>query len=238
MSTVARIKSLHPYTEFGPNWNIPIYHNVFQEYDVIDTIRNWLIENEQKFLDLPVHNDGGTGLGDESVTSRFSTYNLFDYIEECPSLQHLLDFFRFSYVDFIDKENGMIRELDFLCWFNIIRPGEEIKIHKHGSGPDVYISGNLHLDDYDTKTFYLSPYDEQNAHVSHNLKGGLTLFPTYLEHGATKYEGEGLRVSIAFDLRLPFQTNPYNDADSAAMNCRPFITNEAIQENYSQDIND
>jgi ectoine hydroxylase-related dioxygenase (phytanoyl-CoA dioxygenase family) len=111
-----------------------------------------------------------------------------------------------------------------MCWFNIIRPGEEIKIHKHGSGPDVYLSGNLHLDDYDTETFYLSPYDEQNGHALPNQKGGLTLFPSYVSHGATKYEGDSLRVSIAFDLRLP-------NTNSNAANIKPFTTQESLANN-------
>ena len=62
MSIIARLKSLHPYTEYAPSWDIPLYMNVLHEYDTVDNVRNWLIENEQKFLDLPVHNDGGTGL--------------------------------------------------------------------------------------------------------------------------------------------------------------------------------
>ena len=224
MSMIARLKSLHPYTEYAPSWDIPLYMNVLQNYDIVDNVRNWLIENEQKFLDLPVHNDGGTGLGEDSVTSRFSTYNLFDYTDQCPELAEVLDFFRFSYVDFMDKEHNYNRELDFMCWFSIIRPGEEIKIHKHGSGPDVYLSGNLHLDDYDTETFYLSPYDEQNGHALPNQKGGLTLFPSYVSHGATKYEGDSLRVSIAFDLRLP-------NTNSNAANIKPFTTQESLANN-------
>ena len=222
MSQVFRLKSLHPYTEFSPSWDIPIYHNYLQDEDTIDTVRNWLIENEQRFLDLPVHNDGGTGLGEDSVTSRFSTYHLFDYIDELPELKTLLDFFRFSYVDFMDKETTIPRELDFMCWFNILRPGQKINVHKHGSGPDVYLSGNMHLDNYSTETFYMAPIDNENVHIANNLKGGLTLFPSYVEHGTTDFGDEGLRLSIAFDLRLPYNSN--NDMK----NILPFVTGEQL----------
>ena len=222
MSEVVRLKSLHPYTEYGPSWDIPIYHNILQEDDIINPVKEWLLANEQKFLDLPVHNDGGTGLGNDSVTSRFSTYHLFDYIEECPQLQPLLDFLRFSYIDFMDKENNSVRECDFMCWFNILRPGQKIAVHKHGSGPDVYLSGNLHLDNYETETFYLSPIDENAVHIVNNLKGGLTLFPSWVEHGTTDFGEEGERLSIAFDLRLPYNSN------NTQKNVLPFITGELL----------
>ena len=222
MSEVVRLKSLHPYTEYGPSWDIPIYHNILQDDDIINPVKEWLLANEQKFLDLPVHNDGGTGLGDDSVTSRFSTYHLFDYIEECPQLQPLLDFLRFSYIDFMDRENNAVRECDFMCWFNILRPGQKINVHRHGCGPDVYLSGNLHLDDYETETFYLSPIDENAVHIANNLKGGLTLFPSWVEHGTTDFGEEGERLSIAFDLRLPYNSN------NTQKNVLPFITGESL----------
>ena len=44
--TVTRLKSLHPETEFGPSWNIPIYQSTWND-DKVGKIKKWLIQNEK-----------------------------------------------------------------------------------------------------------------------------------------------------------------------------------------------
>ena len=214
-----RLRSLHPYTEFSPQWNIPVYFSQWEDVNSIDSLREGLIRNEDQFLNLPVHNDGGTGLGDNSVTSRFSMYNLFDYTDQVPELAELLRFLRISYIDFIDKETAEYRELGIMSWFNIVRPGQNITEHGHGSGFDSYLSGNMHLDNYQTKTYYKTPIGN-NIHEVENIKGGLTIFPSYLPHGVNEFFGNDVRVSIAFDLRLP------NNLNNDCANVLPFMNEE------------
>lgn len=221
--TVTRLKSLHPITEFSPSWNIPLYQSTWKDINKLDAVCKWLIDNEKYFLNLPIHHDGDTGLSDDRVTTRFGTYNLFSFVSDCPELADLLKFLQHSYIDFIREEQGEIRELDIVCWFNLLRKGDKIKEHNHGAGNDVYLSGNLHLDDYDTYTYYLSPYDKNCAYPFANKKGNLTLFPTYLVHGASEFDKENERLSIAFDLRLSYNTNNKN------LHSIPFMNREIFE---------
>jgi hypothetical protein len=214
-----RLKSEHPETSYSPGWDIPLFQSVWEAADENVKIRNWLVENEQQFLDLPGNSDGDTGLGEESVTSRFGQYNLFNYADQLPELQQLLTFFRISYLNFVQADQTSIKELDIVCWFNILRKDQDIKEHYHGAGHDVYLSGNYHVDNYDTKTYYVPPYDKNRTYEFDNTQGGLTIFPTYLTHGTTKFS-EDLRISIAFDLRLA------NNANNANLNSISFINKE------------
>lgn len=203
---VIRLQSENPETEFAPSWNIPVQQSLWNE-EKIDIINKWLCDHESMILDLPFNNDGGTGLDEKSVTTRFGRYNLFDYIKDLPELKELLEFFQKSYINFATQEKIKIRDLDIICWFNILRKGQIIKEHCHGSGPDVYLSGNMHLGNYHTETYYVSPYEINCKYYIKNKKGCLTLFPTYLRHGSTQFDEDDLRVSIAFDLRLSGKNN-------------------------------
>ena len=116
-----RLKSEHPETSYSPSWDIPIFQSMWGATDENVKIRNWLVENEQQFLDLPGNSDGDTGLGLESVTSRFGQYNLFNYADQLPELQQLLTFFRISYLNFVQADQTSIKDLDIVCWFNILR---------------------------------------------------------------------------------------------------------------------
>lgn len=220
--SVIRLKSLHPVTEYSPQWNIPLYQAAWNEFDKIDTIREGLIRNEKNFLELEYHQDGGTGLGKDSVTSRFGRYNLFDYTDEVPELATLLTFLRKTYVNFIQEDQSSLRDCEIACWFNILRSGEHIAEHCHGSGHDAYLSGNFHLETYETETYYKSPFDLTLGAPFPNNKGVVTLFPSYLTHGTTQFNSDELRVSIAFDLRLT--TTPHNKD----LKCIPFLNNEIL----------
>lgn len=219
--SILRLKSLHPETEYAPQWNIPLYQAEWNDFEKINAIRDALLRNEQKFIDeLEVHQDGGTGLGLDSVTSRFGRYNLFHYIDMCPELGELLTFFQKTYVNFVTEDITAIRDLDIVCWFNVVRKGEKIQEHNHGSGHTSYLSGNFHCDSYNTVTYYKSPFDPTMASPFNNEKGVVTMFPSYLTHGTTEHDSDAERVSIAFDLRLT--DNPYNEF----LNAVPFMREE------------
>lgn len=218
---IERMKSLHPVTEFTPYWCIPFGFAQWKEVEKIDTIREWLICNEEKLLkDIPVHHDGGTGLGEKSVTSRFGSYNLFDYANELPELQSLLEFFRISYLQYVNQEMVEVRDVEIMCWFNVLRKGEHIDEHSHDSSNKAYLSGNIHLDNYQTHTFYKNIYDKNVQFETDNHKGTLTVFPSWVPHYTNKFEDDGLRLSIAFDLRLTGREE--NDS----LNTRPFMNKE------------
>tara|TARA_B110000503_G_scaffold123782_1_gene189687 strand:+ start:1455 stop:2165 length:711 start_codon:yes stop_codon:yes gene_type:complete len=216
-----KIKSMHPANEFAPSWNIPIHISNWNDYEKIDKIKNFLISKETDMLTLPngaglAYGDGRTGLGLDSVTARSGTYSLFDFSKELDEFNDLLDFIRISYLNFISEYQAAFYNSHIVCWYNVVRTGQNINTHFHGTGHDCYLSGNMHLDNYPTTTNYYVPYDKSLIHKFENIAGGLTMFPTYLPHGVDTYTGEDLRISVAFDLHtavpkdlisIPFMNN-------------------------------
>jgi hypothetical protein len=201
---IFKIKSSHPKTEYAAVWDISLGRTVWEDIDKINIIQHWLLNNKERIINqYPAFNDGGTGLGPNSVTSRSGTYNLFNFAEELPELNDLLNFFRKSYLKFIEKDFNSPRDLSIVCWFNVVDANQQIKEHLHGSEPDGYLSGNMHLGDYHTYTYYRSPFAPFGFIPFTNVTGGLTLFPSYVPHKTDVYGDHNRpRISIAFDLRL------------------------------------
>ena len=127
-------------------------------------------------------------------------YHVFDFSEECPELVDLLQWMRIQWMDFIKEDFTEYYPLHFTCWYNILRKGDKIDIHRHFTDHRGYLSGNMHLDDYeDSKTLY----EHMEMVIScPNVKGGLTFFPGYVEHYVPVYNGDKPRVSLAFDLYI------------------------------------
>lgn len=224
--------SMKPLTKYAPSWDFSIGLTQWKDSNnQIINIKKWLLDNEQKIInDYSVNFDGGTGLGDDSVTSRFGRYNLFQFSDKLPELKSLLNFFRHSYLDFIKKDKTELKDTSIVCWFNVVRDQQKIEKHHHGAGHDVYLSGNFMCDDYPTKTVYQCPFDVNVEMPVINQKGTLAIFPTCLPHYTTKYESNAeQRVSIAFDIRL---NNLSGVQDLTAI---PFM-NESILEEMDYDV--
>jgi hypothetical protein len=215
---------MHPLTEYSPSWDISFGVGHWKDAEKIDTIREWLIENESRILDtVPLHHDGGTGLGENSVTSRFGRYNLLNFQDELPELAELLKFFRISYLDYVSQDNSEIRDVDIVCWFNKLKTGEHIKEHSHGAGNDAYLSGNIHLDNYATNTYYTNVFDRNVQFVPGNYKGGLSIFPSWVPHHTDEHKEDNFRLSIAFDLRLN------DNAENKELHAIPFMNHEIYE---------
>jgi hypothetical protein len=200
-------KSAHPQTEFAPSWNIPFWNATYPNPADIDFAREWIINNEKKIVDQfnetfhRTHGDGGTGLGSDSLTSKYPYFNLFKLTRDLPAFKNIFSFIKGQYIKFIDEQsNGKTRNCVFVSWANVVRTGQEFDVHDHGSGEYAYLSGNMHLDNYKTSTLYYCPFNEKNVKSFDNVKGGLTIFPSYVKHGVKKHSENKERVSLAFDL--------------------------------------
>jgi len=220
---IFRIKSPHPKTEYAPNWNFPVGVAGWTDFEKIDTIKNFLLSKEDYILSLPITNDGGTKLGNDTVTSRHGSYNLFHFADELPEINDWLKFAQNAYLDFVSQDMASVQELYMFAWYNIARKGDSIGEHAHGADFDSYLSGNMHFDDYATINSYMSPFDRRSQVSFKNFKGGLTFFPSCLPHKSDVYTGDALRVSIAFDLRLA--ENQYISHPLAT----PFMNTEIFQ---------
>ena len=206
-------RSIAPLTEFSPTWNIPFWYTKYDASDEIDIMRQWIIDNEQviieKYAKEPLRDDGGTGLGMNSLTAQYSKFNLFKESKDVPEFQNLFKFMREEYSKFMAELSTMERDCSIKSWANVVRPGQDIKRHNHGGYHFSYLSGNMHFDNYKTITTYYNPFDAIQ-YKTENIKGGLTFFPSYLFHSVNNHEENSKRVSMAFDI---FDTAHLKGAD-------------------------
>lgn len=209
------LRSDLPKTHFAPQWNLTF--RKFRFKGNLQAIRDWMISKEEELLNLPITHDGGTGVSEESVTTRFGRYNVFDYVDECPELNNLLLFLRLSYLDYVHCEGVPVVDLDISCWYNILKDGEGMEEHVHTTVSNAYLSGNLQLSKFSTATKYRAPIDYYGGTYIQNDPGHLIIFPSYIPHSVDG-EYRGQRISLAFDLApagLPHMVNS-NDPNEPA----------------------
>jgi len=215
-------KSSHPLTEFTPSWNIPFWHCVYDNKQHIDFIRNWIIDNEQTIINTVAESsgdDGGTGLGSESLTAQHMGYNLFKMTKQLPAFQGLFNFIKSQYVEYMQQYQAITRECIMFSWANVVHKGQTITKHGHGALDFAYLSGNMHLDNYNTETVYYCPQDDGLQFKFPNIAGGLTFFPSYILHEVPTHKQDLKRVSLAFDL---FDKTHYANPGETSVDFNPY----------------
>ena len=195
-------------TPFAPEWEYTLAEQVLKEINFKSLSRYLLKKEKQIIKSTSVINDGYTGLGKKSVTARFNSFNIFTFknkeinkIKQAVIKAH--EMFLKYYKIKIPKE------LWIQSWFNVMRKGEKIKLHIHGTSPDTYLSGNLMVQCQDTKTIYVNPQNQINEPIKYeslNEVGKLTLFQTCIPHCTDKQIDTQERISVAFDLST-YQVN-------------------------------
>ncbi len=134
--------------------------------------------------------DGNTGLGLNSLTSRYYHYNVLNWW----GTKTLRKEIRRGYELYTGVKDKV---LYIQCWANVMRRGEQIKTHVHSGNriqPQHALSGHLCVQvDESTCTYY------QKEPVV-NKNGQLVFFPMYLPHSTDRYMGDGERITIAFDI--------------------------------------
>jgi len=220
--SIIRIKSYHPQTEFAPSWNIPLWLTNWTDLEHVNKIHEWIEKNEKTILDYEYTNTGGTGLNENHITTRFGRYNLLEQDE--PAFKELLTFLRYSYLEYVQKQQLELKDLQIVCWANILRKDEGMDSHAHGAQPGSYLSGNMHFGDYHTNTVYHSNFDPESKIALPNKKGGCVIFPSCTPHYVEPHTRDDVRISVAFDLRLT------NSFDHKEMNAIPFMNQEVLKE--------
>lgn len=222
--TLLKMKSLEPMTPYAPSWDFSFGVYRWQDIEKIDSIKSWILNNEQRFISSYSGDyDGGTGLGINSVTGGFAKYNLFKFSNELPELNDLLNFVRYSYIDYVSQDQTPILESEIVCWFNVMREGQSVAEHTHGAGNDVYLSANITLENYPTKTNYKCPFDRDLILPIDNFQGLLTIFPSCIPHFSDTFQGKNERISIAMDIRIP------GILESKERQAIPFLNNHIIE---------
>jgi len=180
--------------KFNPTYNFFIYEDVLQFN--FQKLKQDILNLEKTIIKkYSAYSDGNTGLGNDSLTSRFRYFNLLQIDET----RFLKDIIRKSHNNFLNTLNYEIDNIYYVqCWANVMRRGEQIKEHHHGINNYSYLGGHICVHTENTNTHYVSPY-YKDSFPSKNEPGKITLFPNWLRHYTDKVISD-LRITIAFDM--------------------------------------
>jgi len=170
-----KFTSPRPITPFSPTWDFALGENNISNKINFNRLKKFLLSKEEEVLKIDKElNDAGTGLGLDSTTSRFMSYNVLEWdqediriIKEQIILTHNKYYgYTVSSPYFVPSDltasNQKPPLIKLWAWMNIMRKGEQIKKHNHGydSKKDTtYLSGNfvVSCDEKTSKTIYINP---------------------------------------------------------------------------------
>jgi hypothetical protein len=209
-----KLQSEPAQTKFAPEWCWYLFETYVPEKDdtMLLNLKNLILAKEVEIKEnFAPGNDGYTGLGDSSLTSRFEKFNVFHW--KTPETMYLKECIRERYYEFLNAVGAHRRKVWIQCWANVLREGEEIKPHLHGVHPWTYIGGHFMVACSNTSTVYINPINQLNDSVtysSENLPGKLTLFQNNIPHYTTKHDSNKPRISIAFDIIVDEKAKTYS----------------------------
>ena len=204
-------KSPPPQTPFAPSWHYVMGSDFIKKVNFKKVALIILKKEKDLIRTLPSSYskenpsaDGYTELGPNSLTSRYQSYNIFDWKEK--EIQHLKKaIFAFHEIFLKHIKITFHKFLYLKGWANVMRKGQRIKPHLHAVHPQTYLSGHLVVQCNDTSTFYINPVNQINDPVVHEIKnqvGMITLFPACIPHYTSLHHGPNERITMAFDLSL------------------------------------
>lgn len=164
--------------------------------DIAMTLREALMTSEREIIDL---GESVMNYPEDQITGKQRYYNLVTDIEEWYT--YGLPFIKECVADFLGLLPGEVIKIK--SWGNILRLQNKIYPHRHFGVPEDYntipqsVSGNVFLgSEVPTSTTYI--LGGQKIDVP-NVFGQFTLFPPNISHAVRSYQGDGVRVSAAFD---------------------------------------
>ena len=192
---IINFQNLDIQNPFNPNFSYYIVEDKIQLDNV--ALTKFLLNKEKEIKNIyPGGYDGDTNLGNKSITSRFSYYNLLDFKE----MFFLKNIIRQNHDNFLKNLNITIDKNYYIqCWFNVLRKGEKIDRHRHASNNECYIGGHICVNVNNTCTYYESPYFG-TTFCSMNEPCKITLFPNWIYHYTDKVQEDFERITIAFDI--------------------------------------
>ena len=205
-----RFFSAPPVSPYAPQWDFRVGTSLCEDIDT-NSLSRFLLSKEKQVKKLPtffdsdnVVVDGYTGLGSNSTTSKFQSYNLLTWSH--PEIKKLKSNIAKSVIDYNNECGNKTPDVLWIqCWYNVLRFSQKIRPHHHSINPDCYLSGHFNVQVNDTSTVYMSPINQLNDPEVINIKnkvGDMTLFPSYIFHRTTPHYSLKPRITIAFDLNL------------------------------------
>jgi hypothetical protein len=214
MSKIYIYQSDEPNNFFAPHWKFYFYEAKFENTKVLGELKDIVLSKEREIIrKFPLASqDGGTGLGSNSLTSKFLNFNIFDWVEEpCVVFQN---FVRDEYKKFIDllseHDSKFIPEKNTYVagWANVLRKGQKINSHWHSCTKNSYLGAHFCVSTNDTFTVYENPYDRNDLIKFSNEPGKLLFFQNYMAHSTTEHRIDDERITLAMDI---FTEKAYND---------------------------
>jgi hypothetical protein len=205
------MKSDPKISPFAPEWLWVMGEDEIKDVDWTH-IAKLILGKEKEIIDnYPVSiasdtqkpTDGDTGLGFNSLTSRFQSFNVLKWQD--PEIEKIFNHIKEKHDTFI-KALGIPKiKVWIKCWANVLRNGEEIKPHLHGVHSKIYLGGHIMVQCNNTSTVYINPINQLNAPVEYSSKneiGKITLFQNNIPHYTTPHIGDKERISLAFDITI------------------------------------
>ena len=198
------MKSGFKKTPFAIDYTFYVFENIINDVD-FNAVSKIIKSKEKKIIRSSPKSsgDGNTGLGDNSLTSRFGYFNVLKWQE--PDIQKIKD----HIVDNVSKFYNRIlqekpKDLKIQCWANVMRKGQQIKPHVHDTSNNCLLGGHICVDVDNTSTHYINPFKyfsgiNQETYSSKNEVGKITLFSDNIPHYTDKVISKD-RVTIAFDI--------------------------------------
>lgn len=201
-------KSDYPQTPYAPTWDYKVGTSFCSDIDTT-SLSKFLLEKEKEVKKLPSaignggkFSDGYTGLGVNSTTAKFQSYNILTWDNQ--EIKKLKSNIAKSIIEYNNGcGNKTPDNLWIQCWFNVLRFGQKIKPHLHNVYPNSYLSGHFNAQVENTSTVYMSPINQLNDPYlieKKNKNGEITIFPSYILHYTTPHYSFKPRITIAFDV--------------------------------------
>jgi hypothetical protein len=205
-----RFVSRPPVSPYAPQWDFRVGTSICEDIDT-NSLSEFLLLKEKEVKKLPTsvrvdgaESDGYTGLGSNSTTAKFQSYNILTWNH--PEIKKLKSNIARNIIDYNNECGSKTpNKIYIICWYNVLRFGQKIKPHHHSADPDCYLSGHFNVQVNDTSTVYMSPINQLNQPDVIDIKnkdGDMTLFPSYIFHYTTPHYSFKPRITIAFDLNL------------------------------------
>jgi hypothetical protein len=200
------------FSDFVPVINVPVEVNNLGN-ELTSKLEEIVLIEAPNIANLPVWvNDQGInpeieqGLEDW-LTNRAFEYNLLKYSDKYPELGILKEFIRNELVSYCNNTNNEVKPCYIQLWINILRPhGRFFTRHHHahtgriGDPSRVYVSGHICIKAIDTKTYYCSPFDDNQKIGIPNRPGDTILFPGWVQHDTDQNKSSEPRITLAFDI--------------------------------------
>jgi hypothetical protein len=212
-----------PVTKFAPNLKMPLYNSsegsdefyqklieqilMFEDHITKESLVSEVPKNDKDPYAWTQHWKQHSIFWDKAVQGgeHFERFNM------TPELEKLFHIIRKHYLLFLKELKYPRIKCYVHGWANVLRKDEWISLHHHMADATAYVSGTYYLTTNDTKLNLINPIRTDQQDKFPTQKGSIIMFPSFLPHESSKYIGDDVRISIAFDISTEANTlsNPW-----------------------------